>query len=52
MPEAEQARLKTGQPESLKDETPQGVDTLHFFSNTWQAQGLLVKWVASEAEQE
>lgn len=52
MPEAEQARLKTSQPEPLSDEIPQGVDTLHFFSNTWQAQGPLVKWVAFEAKQE
>lgn len=52
MPEAGQGRLKTGQPELLQDETPQGVDALHFFSNTWQAHGLLVKWAAFEAKQE
>lgn len=40
MPEVEQPRLKTGQPELLEDEILQGVDTLHFSSNAWQARGL------------
>lgn len=51
MQETEQVRLKTSQSEFLYDEILQGVDTLHFFSNTWQAQDLLVKWVAFEAKQ-
>ena len=52
MPEAGQGRLKTGQPELLEDEIPRGGDALHFFSDTWQAQGRLVKWVTFEAKQE
>lgn len=52
MPEADPARLKRDQAKLLEDRIPQGVDILHLFSNTWQAQSLLVKWVAFEAEQE